>query len=152
MQWGYVCRCSSQEISADALSIMSSYVSTHPVLPSLCLATMCYRQTLQLVPDIKSRVSHGEEGGRMEEEEEDKRGVSEDTLPGLVQSFHALSLDTVCEPKSPSRVSPPQPAGTVWCYPEVTLALYIGGAHLHPASRGPALYSHAGGWCLPNWT
>ena len=75
---------------------MSSHVSTHPVLPSLCLATMYYRQALQLVPDIESRVSHGEEGGRTEEEEEeDERGVTEDTLPGLVQSFHALSLDTV---------------------------------------------------------
>ena len=121
---------------------------THPVLPSLCLATMYYWQALQLVPDIESRVSHGEEGGRTEEEEEeDERGVSEDTLPGLVQSFHALSLDTVCEPKSQSSVSPPQPAGTVWCYPEVTLALHIGGAHLCPVSRGPALSSQVGGLC-----
>ena len=126
---------------------MSSHVSTHPVLPSLCLATMYYRQALQLVPDIKSRVSHGEEGGRTEEEEEDERGVSEDTLPWLVQSFHALTLDTVCEPKSPSSVSPPQPAGTAWCYPEVTLALHTGGAHLRPASRGPTLYSQVGDLC-----
>ena len=98
---------------------------------------MYYRQALQLVPDIESRVSHGEEGGRTEEEEEEGRGVSEDALPGLVQSFHALSLDTVCQPKSPSSVSPPQPVvntGTAWCYPELTLVLCTGGAHLRPAS------------------
>ena len=67
---------------------------------------MYYRQALQLVPDIESRVSHGEEGGRTEEEEEEGRGVPEDSLPGLVPSFRALSLDAVCEPKSPSNVSP----------------------------------------------
>ena len=69
---------------------------------------MYYRQALQLVPDIESRVSHGEEGGRTEEEEEGEgRGrVSEDSLPGLVPSFHDLSHDAVCEPKSPSSTSP----------------------------------------------
>ena len=89
--------------------------------PSLSLPShQYYRQALRLVSDIESRVSHGKEGGRTEEEEEE-RGVSEDTLPGLVQS----SLDTVCEPKSPSNVSPPRPAST-----------------------GPALYSQMGGLVL----
>lgn len=108
-------------------------------------ATMYYRQALQLVPDIESRVSHGEESGRTEEEEEEEgRGESEDSLPGLVQSFCALSLDAVCEPKSPSSVSP---GHTVKIFGTNPNPPHTGGAHFSPTSRGPALYSQVGGLC-----
>ena len=61
---------------------------------------MYYRQAVQLVPDIESRVS------QREEEVVDGGVVQEDAvLPRLVQTFHALSLDAVCQLARPSRVS-----------------------------------------------
>jgi len=60
---------------------------------------MYYRQAVQLVPDIEFRVSQ-------REEEVDRSVIQEDVvLPRLVQTFHALSLDPVCQPERPTKVS-----------------------------------------------